>query len=83
MGFNPNLTKQDVEVIFSVKSNKPVHPKLSFNDIPVVRKEFTNHLGLYLDECLTFAKHVKKSIIKAKKQIVHPPSPRLLRYYIP
>ena len=67
MVFNPDLTKQAVEVIFSVKTKKPVHFELSFNDIPVARKEFTNHLGLYLDERLSFAKHVRESIIKAKK----------------
>ena len=69
MVFNTDLTKQAVEVIFSVKTNKPFHPELSFNDIIVARKEFTNHLGLYLDERLSFAKHVRESIIKAKKVI--------------
>ena len=69
MVFNPDLTKQAVEVIFSVKTKIPVHPELSFNDIPVARKEFTNHVSFYLDERLSFAKHVRESIIKAKKGI--------------
>ena len=69
MVFNPDITKQAIEVIFSVKNNKPVHPELSFNGIPVARKEFVKHLGLYLDERLSFAKHVRESIIKAKKGI--------------
>ena len=44
-----------------------IHPELSFNDIPVAGKEFTNHLGLYFDERRSFAKHVRESIRKAKK----------------
>ena len=42
MVFNPDVTQQAVVVTFSVKTNKPVHPELSFNYIPVARKEFTN-----------------------------------------
>ena len=34
MIFNPDLTKQAQEVIFSEKTNKLLHPCLSFNDIP-------------------------------------------------
>ena len=60
------FTKQSVEVIFTVEPNNPVHPELYFNDIPVARKVFTNNLGLYLDDHLSFDKNVRKSIIKAK-----------------
>ena len=69
MVFNPVITKQAVKVIFSIKTNKSVNIELSFNDIPVARKEFTNHLGLYLDEHLPFAKHVRESVIKTKTVI--------------
>ena len=30
--FNPDLTKQAQEVIFSRKLNKPVHPNITFNN---------------------------------------------------
>ena len=32
--------------IFSVKKNKPNHPELIFNDIPVARQDRTKHLGI-------------------------------------
>ena len=35
MVFNPDITKQAVEGIFSVKKKKPFHPDLNFNGIPV------------------------------------------------
>ena len=57
-----------MKAFLSVKTKKKtVHPELSFNVILVVRKEFINHLGLYLDEGLSFAKHVRESIIKEKR----------------
>ena len=69
MVFNPDITKQAIEVIFSVKKNKPDHPELIFNDIPVARKDHTKHLGVFLDNRLNFSKHTKEAIIKAKKGI--------------
>ena len=43
MFFNPDITKQAIEVIFSVKKNKPEHPELTFNGIPVSREDHTKH----------------------------------------
>ena len=67
MKFNPDVTKQAIEVIFSSKYNKGNHPPLSFNGIPVARKDSTKHLGIILDEKLNFRKHILESIEKAKK----------------
>ena len=69
MGFNPDITKQAIEVIFSVKKNKPDRPELIFNDIPVARQDHTKHLGVFLDSRLNFSKHIKEAIINAKKGI--------------
>ena len=66
MQFNPDITKQAIEVIFSHKINKPIHPILTFNGIPVARKDSTKHIGLILDEKLSFRKHIKEALIKAK-----------------
>ena len=60
MVFNPDITKQAVGIIFSAKKEKLNHPSLDFNNIPVARKSFTKHLGLYLGEKLSFAKHIKR-----------------------
>ena len=69
MVFNPDMTKQAIEVIFSVKKNKPDHPELIFNEISVARQDHTKHLGVFLDSRLKFSKHIKEAIIKAKKGI--------------
>ena len=65
MVFNPNITKQVIEVIFSVKN--AVHPDLTKNGVPVARH--TMHLGLYLDSALNFSKHVKEAVLVALKGI--------------
>ena len=67
MVFNPDITKQAVEVIFSVKKNKPNHPDLEFNGIPVAREDHTKHLGAHLDSRLNFSKHISEAIRKATK----------------
>ena len=69
MVFNPDFTKQAVEVVFSSKKNKDIHPLLNFNGIPVARKSFTKHLGLFLDESLSFHKHIKEKVSKAMNGI--------------
>ena len=69
MVFNPDITKQAIEVIFSVKKNKLDHPELIFNDIPVARQDHTKHLGVFLDSRLNFSKHIKEAIIKVKRGI--------------
>ena len=43
MKFNPDMSKQAVELIFSHKRKKPVHPSFTFNDIPVKRVSETKH----------------------------------------
>ena len=52
---------------FSSKYKKESHPPLNFNDIPVARKSSTKHLGVILDERLSFREHVKEAIEKAKR----------------
>ena len=66
MQFNPDITKQAIEVIFSHKIKKPVHPPLFLNGIPVARQNSTKHLGIILDEKLNFRKHIKEALTKAK-----------------
>ena len=46
MVFNPDMSKQAIEIIFSAKKNKTIHPDLTLNDIPVKRNEHTK-----LKEC--------------------------------
>jgi len=67
MKFNPDITKQAIEVVFSSKYNKGIHSPLSFNGIPVAREESTKHLGMVLDSKLSFRQHILEGIEKAKK----------------
>ena len=69
MQFNPDITKQVIEVIFSCKYKKASHPPLTFGGIPVAREESTKHLGFYLDEKLSFKTQITESIKKAMKGI--------------
>ena len=70
MQFNPEIAKAAIEVIFSSRhKNKGTHPPLSCNGTPVIRQEWTKHLGFHLDEKLSFKKHIAEAIIKAKKGI--------------
>ena len=69
MIFNPDLSKQAQEVIFSRKTNKINHPTTTFNTIPVACTPYQEHLGLYLDEKLNFNHHINLKISKANKGI--------------
>ena len=69
MVFNPDITKQAVEIIFSVKNNKPNHPPLTFNDIPVARETSSKHLGLILDDKLSFSEHIREKVSVAMKGV--------------
>ena len=69
MQFNPDINKQAVQVIFSQKRTKLIHPPLFFNYAPVVIKDEQKHLGMVLDSALNFRSHVREKIISARKGI--------------
>ena len=53
MNFNPDLTKQTQEVIFSQKLQNTNHPCLIFN------RSTQKHLGIVLDSRLDFKEHLE------------------------
>ena len=69
MSFNPEVTKQAQEVVFSRKSQKVTHPTVYFNNSPVTQSSSQKHLGFHLDEKLNFIDHIKEKISKANKGI--------------
>ena len=69
MSFNPDPTKQAEQVTFSSKSIRAVHPPIYFNNSAVVTVPHHKHIGLVLDESLTFAEHIKEAVIKARRGI--------------
>ena len=67
MSFNPDPTKQAVQVVFTRKSKQIDHPKIYFNDIEVKTVNDHKHLGLILDSKLSFISHINEKIWKAHK----------------
>ena len=65
MSFNPHVSKQAQEVIFSRKQAKSVPPDLVFSNMPVHQTHYQKHLEIYLDMKLNFKLHIKQ---KTQKQ---------------
>ena len=70
MLFNPDVSKQAVEVIFSNKGQKTNYPPLVFNGIPVKLMEETKHLGMILNSKLNFQSHLSEKIAKRSLVLV-------------
>ena len=70
MSFNPDPNKQAQEVIFSRKLKKFCHPSLHFNNNNNVSQASSQkHLGLTLDNRLTFDEHLTNVSNKISKTI--------------
>ena len=69
MSFNPDPSKQAQEVIFSRKVNKVHHPPLLFNNSTIQQIASQKHVGIHLDEELTFKHHINEKINKANRSI--------------
>ena len=46
MSFNPDISEQAYEVIFSCKTSIISHPLLTFNNIPLAQTSSQKHLGM-------------------------------------
>ena len=70
MSFNPDPSKQAVEIYFSKKVNVVDHPPLKFNGADVQVCNSHKHLGLVLmDKKLAFDHHLNEKLSKANKGI--------------
>ena len=83
MSFNPDLSKQAQEVIFSSKLKKWIYHPLHFNNIALTQSTTQKHSGILLDVKLDFQGHLKNIYSKVKKTIgllrkLHNTLPRLL-----
>ena len=67
VSFNPDPTKQAVEMTFSKKKIPADHPPLFFNDAPVMKVDEHKHKGVVLDSRLTFSSHIQSAINKARR----------------
>ena len=69
MQFNPDKNKQAIQVIFSQKRTKLVHPPIFLNKSEVKINQEQKHLGMILDSRLNFNSHVREKIISARRGI--------------
>ena len=69
MLFNPDPTKQAVEVTFLRKKISADHPPVLFNNIRVIKMNEHKHLGIILDSKLSFATHIQSIILKCRRGI--------------
>ena len=67
MSFNPDPNKQAQKVFFSRKLKKVCHPPLRFNNFSQASSQ--KHLGLMLENRLTFDKHLTNTLNKISKTI--------------
>ena len=75
-----NPSKPAQEVLFSRKKKAESHPEISLNNIQVERSGYQKHLGLILDEKLSFKQHIDSAISKINKGIA---VMKKLRYSLP
>ena len=67
MSFNPDISKQAQEVIFSKTNANALHPFLYLNRTPVIHCSHQKHLDFYQDKKLSFHQHLEKIITRASK----------------
>ena len=69
MSFNPDISKQAHEVVFSRKRSLVFHPSLTFNNIPVAPTSSQKHLGMHLEKKLNFEEHLSKVETKVNTSV--------------
>ena len=69
MSFNPDPSKQAQEVIFSRKTKKEYHRPLTFNNYNVSETNSQKHLGVVLDNRLSFKDHLTMILNKVNETI--------------
>ena len=68
MIFNPDLSNEAQEVIFSRKIGKVNHPKVTTTNIPVARTHYLNYLDIHLSEKSNFNRPTHEKTAKANKE---------------
>ena len=80
MSVNPDLSKQAQEVLFSRKRLQVNTPNLHFKDSVLQKTTAQKHLGVILDEKLTFKDHFNHILDKTTNRIG---VLRKLRFFVP
>ena len=69
MSFNPDPSKQAVEVYFTRRLIPPIPPVITFNNFAISVQDHQKHLGLILDQKLAFDCHLDEKIKKTNRGI--------------
>ena len=69
MSFNPDVSKQAHEVIFSRLRSVLSHLPLTFNSIPIPQTNSQKHSGIQVDKKLSFEEYLSKVESKANKNV--------------
>ena len=69
MSFNTDPSKQAQEVIFIWKTKKDYHSPLAFSNNNVPETDLQKHLGISLDDRLSFEDYLKMILNKGNKTI--------------
>ena len=70
MQFNPNISKQAIQVIFSQNRGKPIHQPIYINESEVVIRPEQKHLGMILDSSLNLQSHLREKIVSTRRELV-------------
>ena len=69
MSFNPDRSKEAVELIFSRKNTKTKHPVPLFNKSPVSAVLQHKNLGMIFNSKLSFSAHIQAAIDRQEKRL--------------
>ena len=69
MSFKPDPSNQAQEIICSRKKTKSSHSSVYFNNIRVSSSSVHKHLGILLNDTLSYEHHLKSVLNKVKKTI--------------
>ena len=79
MVFNPDITKQAVEILFLNKTKHSQLDPLTFNGIPVKKVSETKHLGMILDNRISINSHLGKKLARTRQVSYETNENRLLK----
>ena len=69
MQFNPDKSKQAIQVIFSQEKDTVIHPPVFFSGSEVADRTEHKHLCMIFDSKINFQSHMREAIIKARRGI--------------
>ena len=70
MIFSPDPNKPAQEVLLSRKEKVSINPVMNPDNIQVKKVSYQKHLGIFLDEKLTFKQDIESTLCKMNKVVI-------------